>query len=137
TFTQSYQHAQEIDFIKEKAMPENGWYKITIQAKDNNGLEVTQQYFTHALVDNKAPIEKPIAIACNSTIIEPGQKLTTSIKTISKSITPQVIFKTPTNRKIGDSLNFVVAEEDRGGIYYKSYFVKDNRYYEAIQFVNV
>lgn len=137
TFTRTFQQAQDINFIKEQAFPDNGWYKITIHTKDINGQEVEQQYFTHAIVNNTQTIEMPIAITSNKMTLEPGEKLITSIYTINKDINKQIIFKTPASRWIKDSLNFVVTEEDRGGLYYKSYFVKDNRYYEAFNYVTV
>lgn len=137
TFSKTFSGKQTINFNALNAFPQNGWYVIEIKTKDAKGQEVIQKYFTHAIVDWSSKIEKHIAIVTNKNVVYPGEQLKTKVLTNNIEANQIVILKSPDKKPLKNIYDFTVSEEQRGGIYYFSYYVKDNRIYETKKFVKV
>lgn len=137
TFTQTYKGARQLDLIALKAFGKNGWYVVELSTKDAKGQEVTQKYYTHVVTDWNKPVERELLIAANRTDAQPGDQLKVKVLKQAENTREHLIVVSNSKEQLKNQTDFTVTAEQRGGIFYKAYYIKDNRLYESSRYINI
>jgi uncharacterized protein YfaS (alpha-2-macroglobulin family) len=132
------------------ALPKNlptGNYVITIQTKDKYGAEVaTKQYTTiYDLKASTLPANQPFLHVMEQATVEPNNNAVFYIG--ASDLPAKVLFSLEKDGKLVktewlDVKNFTkieipIAESDRGGVFYTLGLVRNNRFFQVVQSINV
>jgi len=112
----------------------NGWYVVTLTAKDDQSNEITEKKYTHLWnLANSEAVQKDVVLQSNKAVFEPGEKAVINIASA---------FKTPYLLSISTDTDYdiqrykrpvvfekIIKEEDRGGIAFSYLMVYNNRVY--------
>jgi uncharacterized protein YfaS (alpha-2-macroglobulin family) len=132
--------ASETFHVPKNTFSKNGWYRISIIAKDKNGAEVEERKFVQVWdpQSNSKPVSTLI-VAPQSQTSEPGNKVVVSAGSAQQQLYVLRVFQQiDTNEQRGyliegKTLDWTKAltEADRGGMSLSFISIKENRAYVA------
>lgn len=137
TFTQTYTGPRQLNLVDMKAFDRNGWYVVELSTKDIKGQEVTQKYYTHVVTDWNKPVEKEILIVANREKAFPGDQVKVKVMKQAEGAQERLLMVSRNNEQIRNRTDFTVTEAHRGGVFYKAYYISNNRLYESSRYITI
>lgn len=134
-FTQIYRGPQQLNLVELKAFDQNGWYVVELSTKDIKGQEVIQKYYTHVVTDWNKPVEKDILIAASREEALPGDQV--KVKVMKQAEGAQERLLIVSHSQVKNMNDFTVTEAHRGGVFYKAYYISNNRLYESSRYITI
>ncbi len=130
----------------QKIVNDDGWYVIEATALDKDGEKVTDKKYIRLFTGNK-PVAQPgehLLLINNNAGSEPGESVQVSISVPHENIKLRYSIERHnlSTEKWFElaSLHaevFKIAEADRGGFTIAACYVKDNRFYQGSEFINI
>lgn len=120
----------------------NGWYVVTIQAKDPEGRDITEKKYTYVWAPGrKQPEQRPLVIATEKGSYQPGDKLEVwHAAAVADPYLLATIYRVDGVQPAGREQNpfrYTLAEADRGGMAFRLQYLYDNRIYTAVHRVEI
>lgn len=122
-------------------LDENGYYLIEAEHITSEGMTVLEKKYFHVYKDkNKGISEIPFITESNQNLVQPNDTWTMKVILPIKNITAHHFIENKKTLKTyfnTNTINYLINEEDRGGVYVNSFYVYNNTIEKKSTYIRV